>query len=117
MLIICSHKYGRLQRLKSSVAVFSENEHLAPTIKKIYDALLPGGIFAGTTLYSDEPNDGLDFKKMGEVGAMNAYAYKKLFVVNILSEAQFMLEASSLELLSCPDSTHSVYKWNFIARK
>lgn len=90
---------------------------LMQTIEKIYKALMPGGLFAGTLLVNRKIEIDEDNKKMAGIHLMKAYSYTNpALVANILKHAGFQVEVSTL-LEIFPDPTHPARLVGFVARK
>lgn len=79
--------------LAYDVLSYLDPDALIPTIKKIYAALLPGGIFMGSLLANREVGIDEDIVLMASVCALNAYSYTDPCVIaNIFRYAGFHIE-------------------------
>ena len=90
---------------------------LISTIRKIYDALLPGGLFVGTFLVNRELKTDNDVLEMAKGQASNSYSYTNpAIVANILQLAGFQMEVCTTHN-PFPDPLHPACIVNFVARK
>lgn len=103
--------------LANDVLSYIHPDELIPTIKKIYDALFPGGIFMGTFLVNTELNANIDILLMARVRTLNVYSYTNPAIVsNIFRYVGFRMEFSSLHNIH-PDLAHPARLVYFVARK
>lgn len=102
--------------LADDVLSYLSPDLLIPTIRKIYEALLPGGIFMGSLLVNREFSSDEDIVLMANVCALNAYSYTDPAVIaNIFRYAGFHMEVCTLRVF--PDPSHPARVVAFVARK
>lgn len=102
--------------LADDVLSYLSPDLLIPTIRKIYEALLPGGIFMGSLLVNRELSSDKDIVLMARVCALNAYSYTDPVVIsNIFRYAGFHMEVCTLRAF--PDPSHPARIVSFVARK
>ncbi|MBM3192996.1 MAG: class I SAM-dependent methyltransferase [Chlamydiae bacterium] len=102
--------------LAYDVLSYLSPDSLIPTIRKIYAALLPGGIFMGSLLVNRELSTDEDVLLMVSMRALNAYSYTDPAVIaNIFRYAGFHMEVCTFHPLI--DSSHPGMVVSFVARK
>jgi SAM-dependent methyltransferase len=102
--------------LAEDVLPYLSPDSLIPTIKKIYKALLPGGVFIGTLLINRELRNNEEVVLMASVCFLRAYSYTNpAFVTNIFRHVGFHMEACNFRNLF--DSSHPAQLVSFVAKK
>lgn len=80
--------------LADEVLPYISPTSLVDTIKKIYDAILPGGLFMGTLFTHIEPKTAEDRIKLGFSCLVNCHSYRNpALMANILRLAGFQIES------------------------
>jgi SAM-dependent methyltransferase len=102
--------------LAEDVLPYLSPDSLIPTFKKIYKALLPGGVFIGTFLINRELVTKEDVIPMATICVLKAYSYtNSAFVTNIFKHVGFHMEVCNFRNLF--DSSHPAQLVSFVAKK